>query len=90
MKNENGYHEVARPEITVAERNCIDAGWSFHMSCDSFTTDNLEVIFGLRLLYETLKYIISEKKLDVQQGIEDFYESKELADSKEMQSTWHW
>ncbi|CAJ0764032.1 5522_t:CDS:2, partial [Entrophospora sp. SA101] len=45
---------VVRPEITVAERNGIDAGRSFHKSCDSFTTDNLEVVFGLRSLYEIL------------------------------------
>jgi len=49
-----------RPEIIVAVRNCVHAGRSFRVSCDSFTPDELkeepEVLFGLRLLYEALKY----------------------------------
>ncbi|CAI2200730.1 8680_t:CDS:1, partial [Funneliformis geosporum] len=54
------YSKVVKPEVVDAVRKCHEAGRSFRIACDQFSSTvlrrNADATFGTMLLYEALKY----------------------------------
>ncbi|CAG8564013.1 5911_t:CDS:2, partial [Funneliformis mosseae] len=82
-ENEDKYYGVVRPEIAVAVKNCIYAGRSFRIACDSFTMHELkeepEAVFGLRLLYEAMKYKLGLTEISTYENFRDKFKGHTIA-----------